>query len=439
MKLGLDSRAELAAFLRPSAAPWRSPGWVDEKHESSGQRLPTYVENEFRRYLECGLHAHGFARAVCETCGDELLLPFRANRLPARCAVARAGRSARRQDRQDPDQQGARARSRSELPVRCLPARDPRRRCAERPRNHRAAGAERAAAHRGHAQAGLGQHHAAGGRSGAGRHRSRRRQGGKLRHPARHRARRQPHAGAGAHFRRLGCVHGCAHAAGHRNTARRDNVAGSRPARMCHEAVLSRDEHGSAWRQRQRRSWFSGARVRHEQLRAPSCVRKCWNQAATSTGAGGWYETCLVRWMRFAPSDLLLPFVSCALACSDSGPPPENVAGFVCALSQYKFDGECFQRCSTPADCGKGRICSANKGCMPFCQSDDDCATGPCNLYNGWCNSVANEREGAIGEPCGGACRGTCRGDSVAGFARPCSLSARVAATTLSAGVTVGQ
>jgi hypothetical protein len=31
--------------------------------------------------------------------------------------------------------------------------------------------------------------------------------------------------------------------------------------------------------------------------------------------------------MRFAPSDLLLPFVSCALACSGSGPPPENVGG----------------------------------------------------------------------------------------------------------------
>ena len=44
--------------------------------ERSGKRLPRYVENEFRRYLECGVHAHGFARAVCETCGDELLLPF---------------------------------------------------------------------------------------------------------------------------------------------------------------------------------------------------------------------------------------------------------------------------------------------------------------------------------------------------------------------------
>jgi hypothetical protein len=50
--------------------------FLEHAYESSGKRLPKYVENEFRRYLECGLHAHGFARAVCETCGDELLLPF---------------------------------------------------------------------------------------------------------------------------------------------------------------------------------------------------------------------------------------------------------------------------------------------------------------------------------------------------------------------------
>jgi hypothetical protein len=50
--------------------------FLEHAHESSGKRLPKYVENEFRRYLECGLRAHGFARAVCETCGDDLLLPF---------------------------------------------------------------------------------------------------------------------------------------------------------------------------------------------------------------------------------------------------------------------------------------------------------------------------------------------------------------------------
>jgi hypothetical protein len=50
--------------------------FLEHVHDASGKRLPKYVENEFRRYLECGLHAYGFARAVCETCGDELLLPF---------------------------------------------------------------------------------------------------------------------------------------------------------------------------------------------------------------------------------------------------------------------------------------------------------------------------------------------------------------------------
>jgi hypothetical protein len=50
--------------------------FLQHVREASGERLPKYVESEFRRYLECGLHAHGFARAVCETCGDDRLLPF---------------------------------------------------------------------------------------------------------------------------------------------------------------------------------------------------------------------------------------------------------------------------------------------------------------------------------------------------------------------------
>lgn len=54
--------------------------FLDHAYESSGKPLPKYVENEFRRYLECGLHAHGFARAVCEACGEELLLPFSCKR-----------------------------------------------------------------------------------------------------------------------------------------------------------------------------------------------------------------------------------------------------------------------------------------------------------------------------------------------------------------------
>ena len=35
-----------------------------------------YVEREFRRYLECGILAHGFARARCAQCGHDFLIAF---------------------------------------------------------------------------------------------------------------------------------------------------------------------------------------------------------------------------------------------------------------------------------------------------------------------------------------------------------------------------
>lgn len=47
---------------------------MESRAEGSG--LPRYVEEEFRRYLECGILAAGFARCVCAQCGDELLVAF---------------------------------------------------------------------------------------------------------------------------------------------------------------------------------------------------------------------------------------------------------------------------------------------------------------------------------------------------------------------------
>ena len=38
--------------------------------------VPQYVEREFRRYLECGILAHGFARARCGACGHDFLIAF---------------------------------------------------------------------------------------------------------------------------------------------------------------------------------------------------------------------------------------------------------------------------------------------------------------------------------------------------------------------------
>ena len=38
--------------------------------------MPPYVEREFRRYLDCGILARGFARARCGQCGHDFLIAF---------------------------------------------------------------------------------------------------------------------------------------------------------------------------------------------------------------------------------------------------------------------------------------------------------------------------------------------------------------------------
>jgi DNA-directed RNA polymerase subunit RPC12/RpoP len=38
--------------------------------------MPGFVERELRRYLACGILAHGFARARCSECGHDVLIAF---------------------------------------------------------------------------------------------------------------------------------------------------------------------------------------------------------------------------------------------------------------------------------------------------------------------------------------------------------------------------
>ncbi len=38
--------------------------------------VPFHAESAFRRYLECGILAHGFARAYCPNCGHDFLIAF---------------------------------------------------------------------------------------------------------------------------------------------------------------------------------------------------------------------------------------------------------------------------------------------------------------------------------------------------------------------------
>jgi hypothetical protein len=38
--------------------------------------VPRFVETTFRKYLECGLLCHGFARVYCSACGQDYLVAY---------------------------------------------------------------------------------------------------------------------------------------------------------------------------------------------------------------------------------------------------------------------------------------------------------------------------------------------------------------------------
>lgn len=50
--------------------------WLELAQDESGRSIPAHVEREFRRYLECGILAHGFARARCADCGHDFLVAY---------------------------------------------------------------------------------------------------------------------------------------------------------------------------------------------------------------------------------------------------------------------------------------------------------------------------------------------------------------------------
>jgi hypothetical protein len=48
--------------------------FLDQAREPDGDGYPRFAEKEFRRFLQCGLLCHGFARLRCPECGYERLL-----------------------------------------------------------------------------------------------------------------------------------------------------------------------------------------------------------------------------------------------------------------------------------------------------------------------------------------------------------------------------
>jgi hypothetical protein len=54
---------------------WR-PGSRAREAEPEGDPIPRFVERDLRKYLECGILAHGFGRARCGGCGHDFLIAY---------------------------------------------------------------------------------------------------------------------------------------------------------------------------------------------------------------------------------------------------------------------------------------------------------------------------------------------------------------------------
>ena len=50
--------------------------WLALQDDGCGGHAPALTEREFRRYLECGILAHGFARARCPDCGHDFIIAY---------------------------------------------------------------------------------------------------------------------------------------------------------------------------------------------------------------------------------------------------------------------------------------------------------------------------------------------------------------------------
>ena len=50
--------------------------WLALQDGGFGGHAPALTEREFRRYLECGILSHGFARARCPDCGHDFIVAY---------------------------------------------------------------------------------------------------------------------------------------------------------------------------------------------------------------------------------------------------------------------------------------------------------------------------------------------------------------------------
>lgn len=169
------------------------------------------------------------------------------------------------------------------------------------------------------------------------------------------------------------------------------------------------------------------------QSAGPSAARVCFREPSGSSCLGrdrvvldgancGCGEDCFFGYRCLDEWFYDVPHGMCVRTCDDMGmtvsDDPSCGEGLLC--HDWIFGGAaCWPRCTASADCPRGRICSWTEGCLPFCQSDDECLSGVCDRYLGWCSENRNPDRGGIGAPCslGRDCRSiSCRRNSGTGF-----------------------
>jgi hypothetical protein len=63
----------LHAVVREHLEAWLA---LKREGELDVPGVPGFVERDFRKYLACGVLAHGFGRARCPACGHDFLVAF---------------------------------------------------------------------------------------------------------------------------------------------------------------------------------------------------------------------------------------------------------------------------------------------------------------------------------------------------------------------------
>jgi len=97
--------------------------------EDQGRPLPMYVQEEFDAYLKCGRLEHGFLRVQCESCHQEILLPYSCKRrgfCPSCCGMRMVESAAHLVDKVLPHQPMRQWVLSFPYPLRLLLAREPK-------------------------------------------------------------------------------------------------------------------------------------------------------------------------------------------------------------------------------------------------------------------------------------------------------------------------